>query len=84
VTSFNPQQSGPGDLNKAAQDGGSGAFGPGKVTITAGGTIRGHYLLADGIGRLHRRGRYRRVSSPGAESGVCSQLDQRVMVRLRA
>ncbi len=52
VTSFNPQQAGPGDLNKAAGDGGSGAFGGGNVNITAGGAIRGHYVLADGIGRI--------------------------------
>lgn len=56
VSSFNPQQSGPGDLNKAAQDGGSGAFGAGDVNVTAGGSIRGHFLLANGVGRINAGG----------------------------
>lgn len=35
-------------------DGGSGAFGPqaGNVTVKAGGSILGHYVVADGIGSL--------------------------------
>jgi filamentous hemagglutinin family protein len=48
VTSYLPS----GDTSLAADDGGSGAFGPepGNVTITAGGNIYGHYVLADGVG----------------------------------
>jgi filamentous hemagglutinin family protein len=37
-----------------AEDGGTGAFGsqPGNVTITAGGSVYGHYVLGDGVGTV--------------------------------
>jgi filamentous hemagglutinin family protein len=43
-----------GSSSTAAEDGGTGAFGtqPGKVTITAGGSVYGHYVLGDGIGTV--------------------------------
>ncbi len=50
ITSFFPRS---GDLN-ALYDGGAGAFGsePGDVTITAGGSVYGHYVVANGMGRV--------------------------------
>jgi len=55
VISFAPIQTGdPSDYNSGKFDGGSGAFGPqaGNVTITAGGNVYGHYVLANGQGSI--------------------------------
>jgi hypothetical protein len=55
VISFAPIQTGdPTDYANAKFDGGSGAFGPppGNVTITAGGNVYGHYVLANGVGTV--------------------------------
>ena len=43
-----------GSTTVAAEDGGTGAFGPesGNVTITAGGNVYGHYVLANGLGTI--------------------------------
>ncbi len=55
VFSFLPAV-GYGDYSNAqiAQDGGTGAFGPeaGDVNITAGGSVFGHYILANGTGNI--------------------------------
>src|SRR5262249_55044186 len=50
VTSYLPAA---GD-GQALFDGGSGAFGPepGNVSITAGGNVYGHYVLANGTGQI--------------------------------
>lgn len=52
VFSFLP--TGNSSFGTAADDGGSGAFGPeaGNVTINAGGNIYGHYVLANGVGSI--------------------------------
>ena len=53
VFSFVP--SGSSANSASANDAGSGAFGPGvlgNVTITAGGSVYGHYVLADGVGTI--------------------------------
>ncbi len=55
VTSFLPVQTGNSQDNlNAIYDGGAGAFGParGDVTITAGGNVYGHYVVANGTGRI--------------------------------
>ncbi len=51
VISFLPTQS---DWTDAQYDGGTGAFGPlpGNVSITAGGSVYGHYVVTDGIGTI--------------------------------
>ena len=50
VVSYLPSN---GSGSEAAGDGGTGAFGqPGDVTITAGGSVFGHYVLADGVGKI--------------------------------
>jgi filamentous hemagglutinin family protein len=51
VISYLPQQT---DYNHAKNDAGSGAFGPeaGNVTITAGGNIYGHFVVANGVGTV--------------------------------
>ena len=44
-----------GNTSTAAEDGGTGAFGPGdagNVTINAGGSVYGHYVVADGTGTI--------------------------------
>jgi len=58
VTSFLPL----GQSSTALFDGGSGAFGPnpGNVTVTAGKNVYGHYVVADGTGKV----------SAGANVGV--------------
>lgn len=40
------------DNNNSRGDAGSGCFGPGNVDIQAGGNVYGHYVLANGIGRI--------------------------------
>jgi filamentous hemagglutinin family protein len=55
VISFAPIQTGdPADYASAKLDGGTGAFGslPGNVTISAGGNVFGHYVLANGVGAI--------------------------------
>lgn len=53
VTSFLPFGSG----SSATGDAGSGAFGPepGDVTISAGGSVFGHYVVANGTGEIEAR-----------------------------
>jgi filamentous hemagglutinin family protein len=51
VISYLPVQN---NWSGAAEDPGSGAFGPepGNVTITAGGNVYGHYVVANGVGTI--------------------------------
>lgn len=59
VISFTPIQTGnPTDYSNARFDAGSGAFGrqPGNVTISAGGNVFGHYVLANGVGSITAHG----------------------------
>ncbi len=55
VISFLPVQS---SFTAAKNDAGTGAFGsqPGDVTITAGGSVYGHYVLANGVGAINAGG----------------------------
>ncbi|HWC58526.1 MAG TPA: filamentous hemagglutinin N-terminal domain-containing protein [Verrucomicrobiae bacterium] len=55
VISYLPTQA---DVNSGKFEGGSGAFGsnPGNVTITAGGNVTGHYVVANGIGSITAKG----------------------------
>ena len=55
ITSYLPGQS---DYVNAQYDGGCGAFGPqlGNVTLTAGGNVYGHYVLANGVGTITANG----------------------------
>jgi filamentous hemagglutinin family protein len=55
VISFLPiETANPQDYVNAQYDGGSGAYGPepGNVTITAGGNVYGHYVVANGVGTI--------------------------------
>jgi filamentous hemagglutinin family protein len=53
VTSFAPiQTADPNDYANAKNDAGTGAFGGGDVTIDAGGNVYGHYVLANGTGKI--------------------------------
>ena len=53
VTSFNPIEStDPNDYANAKNDAGTGAFGGGDVTIHADGNVYGHYVLANGVGKI--------------------------------
>jgi len=69
VTSYNPSGT------TAGADAGSGAFGPepGNVTITAGGNVYGHYVLAKGVGTI-TAGNNVGVSS-GSRSFALSLID---------
>jgi filamentous hemagglutinin family protein len=64
VASYLPTQS---DYLSAQYDGGSGAFGtaPGNVTVTAGGKVSGHYVVANGVGTITAGGDIGAVSGPG-------------------
>jgi filamentous hemagglutinin family protein len=64
VTSFLPVQS---DYSSAQYDGGTGAFGsqPGNVTITAGGEVSGHYVLANGVGTITAGGNIGAATTSG-------------------
>ncbi|HWV99980.1 MAG TPA: filamentous hemagglutinin N-terminal domain-containing protein [Candidatus Acidoferrum sp.] len=59
-------------LNSAG-DAGSGAFGslPGNVTITAGGSVYGHYVLANGVGSIIAG---QNVGGPDASKNVALSL----------
>ena len=58
VISYLPVEGIPGNNSSwglAAEDAGSGAFNPddpGNLTITAGGNVYGHYVVADGVGTI--------------------------------
>lgn len=54
VISYAPTGSSLPTGSLALQDGGTGAFGtqPGNVTITAGGSVYGHYVVANGVGKI--------------------------------
>jgi filamentous hemagglutinin family protein len=70
VTSFLPRQN---NWNQAQYDGGTGAFGPqpGNVTITAGGNVSGHYVLANGVGTITAGGD---IGSPITSGGFALSL----------
>lgn len=70
VTSFLPGQS---DYNQARYDGGTGAFGPqpGNVTINAGGSVFGHYVLANGMGSITAGSD---IGAPEANAGFALSL----------
>lgn len=71
VTSFLPTQD---DYNNAKNDAGTGAFGlnkPGNVTITAGGSVSGHYVVANGVGTITAGGD---IGSPTANGGFALSL----------
>jgi filamentous hemagglutinin family protein len=53
VTSFTPIQSAnQSDYANAKNDAGTGTFGGGDVTIHADGNVYGHYVLANGVGKI--------------------------------
>jgi len=70
VTSYLPRQN---DYFNAVNDAGVGAFGPepGNVVINAGGTISGHYVLANGIGTIFANGN---IGSRSASGGFALSL----------
>ena len=71
VLSYLPSQA---DYNgsRSRSDAGTGAFGPeaGNVTITAGGKVSGHYVVANGAGMITANGG--NVGAPLQQSGGCA------------
>jgi filamentous hemagglutinin family protein len=67
VASYLPTQS-DYDGNLSRSDAGTGAFGsqPGNVTITAGGDVSGHYLVANGAGKITAAGN---IGAPVTKAG---------------
>ena len=57
------------DANRSRSDAGTGAFGsqPGNVSITAGGKVSGHYVVANGVGTITAMGG--NVGAPLQQSG---------------
>ena len=61
------------NYNQAKFDAGTGAFGaaPGNVTITAGGDVSGHYVLANGTGSITAGGN---IGAPSESGGFALSL----------